>query len=82
MANRIIKPSPDWLATVGGRVRSCREKLGVSQRELASRCDISCGTISFLEAGRIDARGSTLLRLSRSLRVSVDWLLMGEEVTL
>jgi transcriptional regulator with XRE-family HTH domain len=64
------------LASVGARVRQCRQLRGWTQVELAERAGLTQSTISMIEKG---ARGhemslETAWRLAWSLGTSVDWL--------
>lgn len=64
---------------VGPKVRARRNQLGLTQEELAVRCqlggfDISRGTLSQIEAQLRCVTDDELLALSRVLRVSVDSL--------
>jgi len=56
---------------VGVRLRFYREKLGVSQRELARRSGQSPGAISAIEIGRVSPSVETLKRLLDSLGPSL-----------
>lgn len=60
------------------RVKTAREKLGISQSELASRCDVTVRSISAYETGHAKPRGITLHKLSQALDVSPEYLLNGE----
>lgn len=64
--------------TVGLRVRHYRERLGLSQEELAARVGAAQQTIQSLESGKI--RKSTFLpHIARQLGVDFDALLSGGE---
>jgi DNA-binding XRE family transcriptional regulator len=66
------------LGTVGLRVRHYRERLGLSQEELAVRVGAAQQTIQSLEAGKI--RKSTFLpHIARELGVAIDALLFEGE---
>lgn len=68
----------DNLDTVGMRVRHYRERLGLSQEELAARVGAAQQTIQSLEAGKI--RKSTFLpHIAKELGVDFDALLFGSE---
>ncbi len=70
--------SGDNSATAGARVRHYRERLGLSQEELAARVGAAQQTIQSLEAGKI--RKSTFLpHIARELGVDLDALLFGNE---
>ena len=63
------------LSGVGERVRSRREKLGFTQRDLASALQVSGQAVSKWERGENAPDVGVLAPLARVLGVSVDWLL-------
>lgn len=68
---------------VGPQVRKLRNKLDLTQEELAARCqlhglDISRGTLSQIEARLRRVADSELFRLSAVLNVSTDDLFPSE----
>ncbi len=68
---------------VGPQVRKLRNKLDLTQEELAARCqlhglDISRGTLSQIEARLRRVADSELFRLSAVLKVSTDDLFPSE----
>jgi transcriptional regulator with XRE-family HTH domain len=70
--------SGEYLDTVGVRVRHYRERLGLSQDELAIRVGAAQQTIQSLESGKI--RKSTFLPLiAKELGIDFDALLFGNE---
>src|ERR1700674_2200625 len=63
---------------IGPRVRAARERLGWSREALAFHAGISWSAIAQVESGRrTNLRPSTLAALSRSLGVSIDYLVDG-----
>lgn len=50
---------------------------GLSQRDLADRVGVTHFAVSNWEAGRRTPRVSEILKLSATLHVSLDWLLLG-----
>jgi transcriptional regulator with XRE-family HTH domain len=61
--------------TLGERVKTLRERQGLTQSELAQRCGIAQATISRLETGDLkDVQSSVAKRLARALGVTVDYL--------
>lgn len=86
-AAKILSPSPPPVVeripsqengqTVGARVRYYRERLGLSQDELALRVGAAQQTIQSLESGKI--RKSTFLpQIAKTLGVDFDTLLLGK----
>ena len=61
--------------SIGARVRVRRERLGLSQRELADRLGMPATLLSRLERGGIPNPGAEVLkRLALALHCSIDWL--------
>ena len=58
-------------------LRRTRERMGISQEELASRCGLHRTEISFLERAQREPRLSTIVKLSKALDVSAGDLLKG-----
>jgi transcriptional regulator with XRE-family HTH domain len=68
------------LPTLGARVRFYRERLGLSQDELALSVGAAQQTIQSLESGKI--RKSTFLpHIAKALGVDLDYLLFGRDQT-
>ena len=63
---------------IGSRIRMLRTKLKLSMDELAARIDSTSGTISNIENGFSMPSGETLLRLSETFQLSVDWIMHGQ----
>lgn len=63
---------------IGQRARQCREELGWTMRDLASRASMAPEEVRRLEAGLADAKMSTLIRLAKALDCPEKWLLLGE----
>lgn len=55
------------MARPGDSIRACRTDLGWTQAELAERSGVSQADISRIENGQLDARWSTIHRLSEAL---------------
>jgi len=53
------------------RLRECRDKRGLSLRTLAKMSGVHYVSLARIEAGELDSRLSTLLRVSRALKVSI-----------
>jgi transcriptional regulator with XRE-family HTH domain len=60
------------------RVKSLREKLGISQHQLAEKIGLSLQQISKIESRKV-SRSAHILELANALGVSPDWLLFGRE---
>lgn len=61
--------------TRGARLREARNRLGMSQDELAAAADVTKTTIQGLENGRSRGYGSTWRKLAQVLGVDVNELL-------
>ncbi len=60
-------PADNYLKRFGAVVRELREKAGLSQEELAFRCEIDRTYISTIERGKKSVTLKTLLRLGAAL---------------
>lgn len=60
---------------IGERIRACRDRLGLSQRELATRMGRDQVTLSRWELGKAVPSASALGDLSSALGVTTDYLL-------
>ena len=63
---------------IGKRITECRKMLGLTQEELAERGDMTTQFVSYAESGKRVIRSENLLKLSKALEVSADYLLTGE----
>lgn len=64
----------DESAQVGQRLRSARERLGLSLREVARRLDISASALSQIETGKSRPSVRTLYAITSELGLSMDEL--------
>jgi len=74
-------PFDTGLVSLGARVRYYRERLGLSQEELAIRVGAAQQTIQSLESGKIK-KSSFLPHIAKELGTDFDYLLFGKEHTL
>lgn len=65
--------------TLGSKVRRLREKMGLTQKELADQVGISHSLIGQIETDRIQPSLATLSRLAEALGVSSCYFLMEED---
>ncbi len=63
----------------GFRVRRIRVEKGLTLAELSRRSDVSRSTLCSMELGQRQVNSHTLLRISRALKVSLDYLMTGKE---
>ncbi len=64
---------------IGSHVRARRKALGLSQSELAKELGVTHQHVSRIELGDVTPSLQMLLKLSRTLGVSTDFLLTGVE---
>jgi len=70
------EPNP---AAVGGRVRSLREAMGLSLRDLADRTDVSAPMLSQVERGETSPTLSVAARIAAGLDLTLSQLLRLDE---
>lgn len=63
---------------IGALIKSQREFLGITREELAERLDITPRFCYDLELGHKGMSISTLIKISKELNVSTDYLLFGD----
>jgi transcriptional regulator with XRE-family HTH domain len=64
----------DLRAALGHRVRELRERLRLSQEQLAERADLHWTYVSGVERGRRNPGLNTLARLAKALKVTLPTL--------
>ena len=67
--------------TLGDRIRQARERVGLSQIELARRIGLSKNAMNSIEAGDADPRASRIVAIAQVLGVSTDVLLLEQSAT-
>jgi transcriptional regulator with XRE-family HTH domain len=67
--------------TLGDRIRHARERVGLSQIELAQRIGLSKNAMNNIETGDADPRASRIVAIAQVLGVSTDALLLDTPVT-
>ena len=67
----------DLLKEIGNRIYERRRLLGYTQEQLAEMMDVSIQMISNLERGNKAIKIDNLLKISRILDVSTDYILTG-----
>lgn len=67
-----------YLNEVGKRIMERRKKLGLTQEELAERCDLTTQFVSYAESGKRASRPENIMRIASVLGVSTDYLLTGD----
>ena len=66
------------LKEIGQRILERRKKLGMTQKALAEKGDVTAQFVSYAEAGKRAMRPENLLKIATALEVSADYLLTGE----
>lgn len=67
----------DLLKEIGKRISDLRKSLGYTQEQVAELMDVSVQMISNLERGNKAIRIDNLLKISKILGVSTDYILSG-----
>ena len=67
----------ELLKGLGERVAARRKYIGLTQEQIAESLDVSVQMVSNLECGRKAVRLPSLIKLSKVLNVSCDYLLTG-----
>lgn len=63
---------------IGNRIKELRENCKLTREELAEKAEISAKFLYEVEKGRKGLSADTLLKISRTLSCSCDYLLTGE----
>jgi transcriptional regulator with XRE-family HTH domain len=63
------------MTDLGPRLREARERLELTQEEVAERSGVHATEVSRIEAGKRDPQVSTLLRLAKAVEVKPGQLL-------
>ena len=64
---------------VGQKIKDKRLKLGITQEQLAEKCDISVSYIAHIERGTKSLSLETAVKVSNALNVSLDYLVGRSE---
>ena len=65
---------------IGQRIKQLRVMKGLTQEELADMISVSVQTISTAERGRKALRPENIAKISRALRCTTDYILIGKNV--
>lgn len=65
------------ITTVGGRIKSARTNLGLTQQKLADQLYIPMTTLSTYENNKAELKGQVVVELATVLGVTTDYLLTG-----
>ena len=67
------------LSEIGARICNKRKALGYTQEQIAEMMDVSIQMVSNLERGNKSIRIDNLVKLSKILGVSTDYILTGKQ---
>jgi len=56
---------------IGDKIRKTRELQGISQQDLAARCNFEKSNLSRIEAGRTNLTLKTLFKISTELQITI-----------
>ena len=65
------------LIEIGQRLRSRRQELGLTREKMAELADIGTGYYGQLEVGTSQMSIDTLIKLSQSMHLSMDYVIVG-----
>ncbi len=66
------------LIEIGQRLRQRRNELGLTREKMSELADIGAGYYGQLEVGTSQMSVDTLLKLSRSMHLPMEYILLGE----
>lgn len=75
LENKYMK-TKERLKIFGINVKSQRLRHGISQEELAEKCDISRNSISLIETGKLNPTILKVIDIASALNISVEALLV------
>ena len=75
---KYISQTMDSMSSLGQNLRTARKAAKLTQTQLAKRAGVSCTTVSDIERGR-NQSSKDLYELAQALKVSVEWLMTGED---
>ncbi len=67
------------LKEIGGRLREKRTELGLTREKMSELADIGAGYYGQLEVGTSQMSIDTLIKLSKSMNVTMEYLIFGEK---
>ena len=67
------------LVEIGQRLRQRRQALGLTRERMSELADIGSGYYGQLEVGTSQMSVDTLIKLSRSMHLSMEYILFGED---
>ncbi len=68
----------DINVSIGNRIRTARERVGLTQEQFGDLVSLGPKNISDIERGLVGISLSTLKRICEKLSISSDWILFGD----
>ena len=65
------------LKETGQRIMERRKKMGLTQEQLAEKCELTTQAVSYFESGKRSMNQISLLKIASGLNSSTDYLLTG-----
>ena len=62
---------------IGEKIKARRQKLGLTQEQLAEQCEISVSFIAHIERGTKSLSLDTAVKISNAMHISLDYLLFN-----
>ena len=75
--DNVIMVTKDRLKNIGINIKSERLRRGISQEELAEKCDISRNSVSLIETGKINPTILRVVDIAKVLKVDIASLVKG-----
>lgn len=66
---------------LGKRIKISREKMGLTQQQLADACEIGLSYMGYIERGKRIGNVFLLSKIANVLQVSLDYLVYGESTS-
>lgn len=63
---------------IGERIKKRRKELNLTHTQIKEETGISSGNMSSIESGKTLPSASALIKLSKTLNCSIDWMVTGE----
>lgn len=63
---------------IGERIKKRRKELNLTHTQIKEETGISSGNMSSIESGKTLPSASALIKLSKTLNCSIDWMITGE----
>ena len=64
--------------SIGLRIKTRRAELGLSQRALAKKCQISGSSVALWESDQTEPSGKNLMQAAKALETTPEWITTGE----